>query len=343
MTATDLAKSLTLSRTTVSLVLNGRGQEFGISARTIERVVKGANLARYRPDPIARQLAGMRSNIVGVLVNTSCSSDPRLIERMEVLAFERQLRFIVGHAMGGSEQIREYIRDFRARRVDAVVSFHHNNSEFQDAIYAELSHVQRVLYYDRPDGDYVIAPLSVGPDYFQMGKIAAEHLIRRGCRKIGLIGLEESIYPILRRRREGFEQALADAGRSPPEVWHVNGSRSIRWIEPHTDLEAAEIINELVIRRGVDGLFAINDLHAARLISVLRRLGRRVPDDVAIIGADNMDIGTLVDPQITTVDLQLDELTSSIMRLLFEMLSNESPTPTVSILVPPILIRRESA
>lgn len=346
MTAAQLAKTLDLSRTTVSLVLNGRASHYGISPKTIERVLAYAKQMSYRPDPVARQLAGMRSNIVGVLVNTACIVDPRLIERMEVLAFERQIRFFVGHALGGRDQIRDYLQDFQARRVDAIVSFHHNNSEFKDSIYGELQNAERVLYYDKPSSA-VIDPWYVGPDYYEMGRLATQHLVAQGRQKIGLIGLDETIYPVLTRRREGYEDALRDAGREvdPTLIWRVGTKRSLRWIEPPPEVEADEIVQELVVRRGVDGIFAVNDLYVARIMAALRRVGRRVPVDVALVGADNMDIGTLVEPQITTVDLGLEELAQATVKMLFEMLAipDGQPGGPRGVVVKPQLIRRGSS
>ena len=150
MTAAKLAKALNLSRTTVSLVLNGRAERYGLSRETIEKVLSGVKRLNYQPDPVARQLAGMSSNVVGILVSSACVVDARLIERMEILAAERQVRFIVGHAIGDAAKVKEYLMDFRARRVDALVSFHHNHPGYEGAVLDELRQMERVLYYEKP-------------------------------------------------------------------------------------------------------------------------------------------------------------------------------------------------
>jgi LacI family transcriptional regulator len=321
MTAAKLAKELNVSRTTVSLVLNGRAERYGLAPETVERVLEGARRFNYRPDPVARQLAGMRSNFIGILANSSKLVDPRLIEKMEVRAAAKQLRFIVGYATDDVPNIKRYLQDFRGRRVDAVISLSHNHPAYRGLVLDELQREKgRVLYYEKPIGQ-IRDPWYVDLDYYEMGRLAAQHLIDRGRRRIGFIGLDESFFPVLRHRRRGFEDTLRQAGLPTRGlVWRVDEHRSLNWMEPPTEEDAARIVDELVVRQKCDGIFAVNDLYAARMMSVLRRLGRRVPDDVALVGGDNMDIGTLVEPQITTVDVQIDELAGATIELLFEML-----------------------
>lgn len=347
MTAAKLAKTLNLSRTTVSLVLNGRAERYGLSRQTVDKVLSGARRLNYQPDPVARQLAGMRSNVIGILISGANVVDPRLLEQMEIRAAQRQFRFIVGHAIGDATRVREYLDDFRARRTDAVISIHHNRSITGGSVFEELKKMDQVLYFEKPSVQ-VRNPWYIDLDYFEMGRMATQHLIDAGRQRIGLIGLDEKMYPILRRRRAGYSQALTHAGlpHGRDLVWQVDEQRSRRWNEPPDDAEAAAIVEELVVRQKVDGIFAVNDLYVARLMTALRRVGRRAPDDVALVGADNMDIGTLVEPRITTVDVAIDALAEATIDLLFEMLDPAADGAQKSgrgIVVKPKLVIRESA
>jgi DNA-binding LacI/PurR family transcriptional regulator len=320
MTAATLAKRLNLSRTTVSLVLNGRADRYRLAPETVERVLNGAQQFGYRPDPVARQLRGMRSNTIAILANTSKLVDPRFIEKMEVLSAERQLRFIVGYAASDEATAREYVHDFRSRRVDAMISLSHNHHAYKGVL-KELGQIGRVLYYEKPPA-IIRNPWYVEVDYYEMGRLAATHLISRGCRRIALLGLDEEIFPMLRARREGFQDAIRSAGLPAARelFWPVDRDQSMRWIEPPAEDYAAAVIRELVARQKADGLFAINDWYVARLMGVLRGMGRQVPGDVALVGADNMDIATVVEPRITTIDVQIDALARATTDLLFEMI-----------------------
>jgi DNA-binding LacI/PurR family transcriptional regulator len=321
MTAVELAKELNLSRTTVSVVLNGRAERYGLSPRTVERVLKAARRHNYRPDPVARQLMGMRSNVVGILADSSKLVDPRFIEMMELRAAEKHLRFFVGYAASDVERVREYLDDFRGRRVDAVISLSHNHPAYRGRVLDELLKMDRVLFYEKPDSR-VRDPWYVEVDYYEMGRLAAQHLIDRGCRRIGLMGLDESFFEVLSQRRRGFQETLRKAGLDAGEelLWGVDPQRSLHWIEPPSEEDADRVIEEMVVRQKVDGLFAINDLYVARLMFALRKRGLRVPQDVALVGADNMDISTLVEPRITTIDVQIDVMAQVTVDALFEML-----------------------
>jgi LacI family transcriptional regulator, galactose operon repressor len=323
MTAAELAKQLNLSRTTVSVVLNGRAERYGLAQGTVDKVLNGARRYNYRPDPVARQLAGMRSNVVGILVN-SAVVDPRLIEKMEVRAAEKQLRFIVGHALDREDgtKIREYIEDFRSRRVDAIISFHHNNGAYRDVVLDELRKIDRVLYYERPDLA-LPDPWFVEVDTYEVGRIPTQHLIERGRKRIGLIALDESLFPGLAPRRRGYTDALRAASLPHGEelIWRVDQKRSLRWIEPPSEAEVEAVLKQLVVRGKADGIVTVNDLYVARIMRSLKRMGLRVPVDVALVGGDNMDIGTLVEPEITTVDVQIDALAEAAVNQLFNMLN----------------------
>jgi DNA-binding LacI/PurR family transcriptional regulator len=246
---------------------------------------------------------------------------------MEVRAAEKQLRFIVGYATSDVSNIRRYLQDFRGRRVDAIISLSHNHPSYRGGLLSELQREKgRILYYEKPIAR-IRDPWYVDLDYYEMGRLAAQHLIDRGRRRIGLIGLDEQTFPVLRQRRLGFEETLRAAGLAPATVWKVDARRSLNWMEPPGDHDAAEIVDELVVRQTCDGVFAVNDLYVARMTNVLRRLGRRVPDDVALVGADNMDISTLVEPQITTIDVQIDALAEATVQLLFDMLHQPETVP----------------
>ncbi|HQA00291.1 MAG TPA: LacI family DNA-binding transcriptional regulator, partial [Phycisphaerae bacterium] len=186
ITAATIAAQLDLSRTTVSAVLSGRAERHRIAERTIQRVMSAARELNYRPNAAARQLAGKRSNSVGVLVTSELMIDLRLIEQMEVLASERGVRFMVGHAVGSAEQVKEYLADFESRGVDAVVSFFHNHLASRGVFLPELFRFRNLVFYEPPvgpDGKPLKNCCYVGPDFYEAGRLGVQHLIDRGKRR----------------------------------------------------------------------------------------------------------------------------------------------------------------
>ncbi len=344
MTSAELAKSLNLSRTTVSLVLNSRAEAYGIPSDTIRRVRAAAEASNYSANPVARQLAGKRSNVVGLLINTASIVDPRLTQKMEVLAAARQLRFIIGHAVGDEPQIRAYIDDFRARGVDAIITHHHNHPVCRDFIYAELAKVPRILYFYKP-GPAVRNPWYVEPDFHEVGRLATQHLIDRGRRRIGIVCISETTYPVMAARRIGYQDVLEASGAAPDPslVWMLDERLSTRWSEAIPESDADAIVAELVVRQGADAIVSASDLEAIRIIGALQRLGRRVPDDVAVVGTDNLGVASLVAPHITNIDLCMDALAEASVALLFEMMDGPKGGKGRGMVIKPRLIVRQSS
>jgi len=348
VTAEYIAAHLKLSPTTVSLVLNGRGETHRISERTAKRVLAAAREMHYRPNPIARQLAGKRSNAVGVLISTDAIADVRLIQAMEIRAAERGVRFIVGHAVGTRERVLGYLDDFRARGVDAVISIFHNHPDYSSILEPELVKFQRVVFYERPGGWTGAAadgPAYVEPDYYQVGRLGVQHLLERGRRRIAL-AFSNLSFPYAVQRHRAYRDSLLEKGLPLDErlVWVLPERAATRWMDPFTPELARQAVEELVIRERADAIVAVNDSYAARLMAALRERGVRVPGDVAVVGCDNQEIGTLVDPPLTTIELRVEDLAAAMSELLFELLEKGSiPADRRAVVIPPELVVRASS
>jgi DNA-binding LacI/PurR family transcriptional regulator len=347
VTIGHLAKRLGLSPATVSFVLNGKEREHRIAAATAARVRREAARLDYHPSPIARQLVGMRSNAVGVLINTQAIADPRLIQNMEMIAAERGIRFIVGHAVVTREQVKAYLTDFRDRGVDGIISVFHSHPDYAATALPELARFENVVYFEQPeDGQAATAtPCYVQPDYYEVGRLGVQHLLERGRRQIALV-FNDLVFPYARARRQAYDDTLKAAGLPLEKrlVWVMDQQPGRHWSDRFVERLALQAVDELVIAGRADALIAVNDLYASRLIAALRRRGRRVPDDVAVVGCDDFEIGTLSDPQITTLDLHTGELARAVVSLLFELLDHGTvPENRRGVVIEPTLIVRESS
>lgn len=330
VTVAEIAQRLALSPTTVSLSLSGRGERHRIPLQTIERVRVAARDMGYRPNLVARQLAGMRSNAIGVLISTEAVADVSLIQAMELLAAKRGLRFIVGHAVGTQGRVKEYLDDFRGRGVDGVISIFHNHPEFRDVVLPELARFQDVVYYERPDhADEATAAGAwyVEPDYYRVGQLGVQHLLERGRQRIALM-LNNRAFSYAVHRYRAYVETLTEAGRYPGDAltWIMDEQPGVRWTDPFTDELALRVVDDLVVKNGADGLVVVNDSYAARLIRALHQRGRRVPADVAVIGCDNLEFGPLLEPPLTTIDLHGTKLARAMMDLMFARLDGKTLT-----------------
>jgi len=345
VTVAQIAERLALSTTTVSLVLTGRGESHRLSRRTIERVQAAATEMGYRPNLVARQLTGKRSNAVGVLIATQAVADVRLIQAMELLAAERGIRFILGQAVGTPQRVREYLDDFRDRGVDAIISIFHNHPDFRDTVLPELAQFPNVIYYEKPDhaDEATVAETwYVEPDYYRVGELGVQYLLDRGRERIALV-LNNRAFSYAKHRYRAYVETLRAAGYDEQQqrVWIMDEQPGVRWTDPFTEPLALAAVDELVVTKDADGLVAVNDLYAARLIRALRRRGRRVPDDVAVIGCDNLEFAPLLEPPLTTLDLRGPELAQAMMELLFVRLEGGTlpPNERQRVILPDLIVR----
>lgn len=159
---------------------------------------------------------------------------------------------------------------------------------------------------------------TVGTDNRQGGRIATEHLIARGARRILIIGDFGSHE--LRNRHDGYLLAHQQAGLAADPALYVNSRFDTAVVE--RDMEAA-------IARGLDfdGVFACSDLTAMTVINVLIKHGRRVPEDVLVAGYDDIELAGYFRPSLTTVRQPLDAAGAAMVDALIEQIEGGRPVP----------------
>jgi DNA-binding LacI/PurR family transcriptional regulator len=349
VTLSQVAKRLSLSPATVSLVMNGRAALYGISEATVARVKAEAKQTNYHPNAAARQLSGKRSNTVGVLINTDAMADPRLIQQMEILAAARGVRFLVGHVLGGPEKAKDYLNDFRSRGIDALIAIFHNHPDYKDIMRRELPRFERVVYYEKPGGflptdETIPKPCYVQPDFYEAGRLGVRHLVDRGRRRIALV-LDNMFFPYGEAWRAAHQDVLRAAGLPVEDrlFWVMDRSLPVQNIQSLTSEAAQRAVDELVVEGGADALVACRDIDALRLMAALRRRDRRVPDDVAVIGCDDSEAGTFVEPQLTTIDLHTDQLARTVVEMVFHLLDDDATMEDRrAVIVKPELVVRQS-
>lgn len=346
ITATQIAKRLGVSQTTVSMVLNGQSRRYNISEATAKRIEAEAKRLGYRPSSVARQLAGMPSNAVGVLLSTANPVDARLLQTMEVMAAEREIRFIVGHAVGTGDRAREYLDDFHARDVDGIISIFHNHPDYREAVLPKLAEFERVVYYEKPLLEISgVKPCYVEPDFFEVGRLAVQHLVDRGRKRIGLV-LNHLLFPFARARLEAYKTVLREAGHPLEKnlIWVMDEQDSMCWTDLFDEKAALRVVDELVVRRRADGIVLVNDIYAAWTAAALRRRGLKIPDDVALVSCNDLDIAPLISPPLTAIDLRVKELAGAVMQMFFQLLDEgDIPADRRAVVIAPRLNLRESS
>jgi DNA-binding LacI/PurR family transcriptional regulator len=172
---------------------------------------------------------------------------------------------------------------------------------------------------------------SVGTDNAQGGRLATEHLLAQGRRRILFLG--DPAIPEIRLRCDGYEQALArgPAGTVAPMI-----------VKAHMTPDAASAAMQAWLKKGkaFDAVFAATDLIAISALRVLTAHGLRVPDDVAIVGFDGLEMGAHVHPTLTTVQQDLAQGAELLVDLLLQRIAGKDVR---SVSMPGTLIVRESS
>ncbi len=340
VTLADVALQAGVSRTTAAKVLLGTGGDHvrvGNAAR--KRVEDAAASLSYRPNRAAQQLRGVSTQMLGVLMDTV--NAPVMNDRLAAIereAGKRGYRLLVGQLHGDLDALRGYLADFGSRGVDAILCLFDVTRGRVERLKPIMGKRTDIVLHGKPlnEGGYCVRV-----DTARAVDALVDHLMKNCRRRIGL-QLEGVLDELMTIRRESYLAAMKSNGQpiDPSLTWTAREET----VTPTTET-IDEAINHLVQEEKADAIVASNDVWAVRLIQGLKARGYRVPDDVAVTGYDNLDLATIIDPPLTTIDQQHDRYAIAALDLL-TAIASEAPAPPPdqrTVIVAPTLIVRESA
>lgn len=326
-TLEDVARLAGVSRATVSRVVNGSALVAPAKQQAVQQAVHALG---YRPNLAARTLVTNRSGIVAVLIPESDErvfSDPFFsqVYRGAIQAFDDVgTRVVLSISQTRSSDLADMVAFLGSGHVDgALVGSHHGS-----AMAHELRSTGRpVVFIGDPGVDDM--PY-VDLDQCRGAQLAADRLVGRGARRIATITGPLDMLAAA-SRRDAFRDRLAEAGL--PLVAEADGGFTHDGAEQAAERLVAE-------HPDLDGLFVASDLMAAGALRALRRAGRVVPDDLALVGFDDSVVATQCDPPLTTVRNPAVDLARTAGQMLRAMLDGHR---VESRLLEPSLVVRASA
>lgn len=325
ITSADVARLAGVSRATVSFVLNDT-QGHRVSESTRARVLDAARRLGYVPHAAARSLRAGRSNLV--LMPASISAVGRLVsDWVDDLHSEldRHGYTAVLHA-GRFDDPVDAARAWAELRPVAVVALDGDRLTPQAAELLRRAGVRGLLAFAAHP---VAGVHTIGFDHARIGATAAEHLIARGRTRIGVVmPLERGLGTLARPRLAGAESVAARhmATVTPVELAYTR--------------ESATALARRWASLDLDSVFAYNDEYAALLLHALRAEGIVVPDEVAIVGSDDLVLSALQQPPLTTIRLDLAS-PALIADALHELIETGSTPPLPAIEA--VLVHRETS
>jgi DNA-binding LacI/PurR family transcriptional regulator len=314
ITLHDVARHAGVSQPTVSLVL-GNHPTARVAAATRERVLAAARALGYRPNVVARSLVRGRSYALGVLV-------PDLANPffLEVVAGAERVAAEAGYALllcgEGTEPGRAaaHLDTLLGRQIDGVILDAANAAELaDDAAAARALEGLNVVLVDQPPGRWP----GVASDALAAGRLAAEHLLGLGHSRLAFVGPAADVHAF-RQRERGFVQALRAAGVALPSAWLRRA--------PATAAGGMRAMRALLAERPrPTAVFCANDLAAVGALKACAAAGVRVPAELSLVGCDDVELASLVSPELTTVRVPARELGARAARLLVQRLAAPAP------------------
>lgn len=323
ITQKDVAARAGVTVTTVSRMLNGHRNVSLKTRKKIEQAMKDLN---YRPNELARSLSLQRSTFIGLIVPSA--KNPffsMIVEKTERYAFEKGYKLLLCNSNHEKAKEIEYLSMLRASKVAGIILATRTQDvhEFSD-IDAPLVSIDRIISTSIP---YICS------DNYQGGVMAAEHLINRGCRKLAHISGSFYLDMHANKRFDGFRDACL-ANKVPYYLLDANEEQFI-------SMKYSEIAGHFLEHHpDVDGVFTSNDIIALQILQECARRKIQVPQDLKVVGYDDIEVASLASPSITTIRQDVDSICRSAISFIDAQCKGK-PAPIGSVF-PVTLMVRES-
>jgi LacI family transcriptional regulator len=328
VTIHDVARHAGVSAASVSNYLNWPER---LSARMKRRVEASIAELGFIPSMPARQLRRGRSGIVGLsVVNASNPYFAGIATAVEQVAADAGLAVVTGSSHESASHQEQFLTLFEQLRFDGVVVA--PSDDELEPLRRRRERGTPVVLVDHDDPESRLSSVSV--DHREGGRLAARHLLDGGRRRLLFAAGPEGVRQVL-SRIDGCQDAMAEVPGATLDV--------VR--SPDLDLdvgkEVGRRIAEQPAERRPDAIFAGNDLHAIGIVNALTSAGIRVPDDVAVVGYDDIPFAAMAAVPLTTVRQPIAEIGTAAARLLLDEIAEPGREPR-DVVFPPQLVVRAS-
>lgn len=330
----DVARHAGVSISTVSNVINGTQP---VSEELTARVKRAIDLLQYEVNPIGRSLKSRRTMSIAMIVHSLTHVFfPQITKGIQDMVQPRGYALTLCDTNGDIDREHRYVRSLAGSWVDGIVidSVAHADDRDYLEYLSRLGGKRKripVVSLERRLGDGKISCVTV--DNVHGGRLATSHLIEKECRRIAHIG-GPLFSDVVQGRLKGYKETLREAGLEFRTELVMSGD--------FTPLSGYHVMKRLLVAGvDIDGVFAANDAMAVGALKAIEEHGLRVPEDIRLVGFDNVFVSSLVQPSITTINVPRYRMGTEAAKLLLR--AAEDPTSDPSAVELPInLLVRES-
>ncbi len=327
-TIKDVARHANVSIATVSRIINN---QVGYSEKTKKRVLDAIEELGYQPNAVARGLINKRTHTIGVLFpKLSSTLVTDLLSGIEKATHEAGSSVIVCHTESNGEKTMKYLQLLNEKRIDGIIF---TSAPLLEEYYEYIKKMNvPVVLLSTETYAFPVPYVKVNDRH--AAYTATQYLINKGHKKIGMLcgNIEDAVSG--KPRFDGFKSALED--------YHLPfDNNNVVFNKSFTFYDGAESL-KILLKQVPDltAVFAASDEMAIGAISSAYELGIKVPEELSIIGYDNLSIADMSTPPLTTVAQPLTEMGEMAAKLLFELLDSDKTVE--SRIMPHKIVERKS-
>lgn len=327
-TIKDVAKMAGVSTTTVSHVMN---KTRFVAKETEKMVLEAIKTLNYSPSAVARSLKINTTKSIGMIVTTSQAPYfAEIIQSVEEYCYRQGYSLFLCNTQNDEAKIRNYLEMLVKKRVDGLLVMCSEYSDDTQALFRHFTDIPKVVMdwsHNVSDGcDILLDNSEMG------GYLATRYLIENGHRDIGIItGMLSK--EISLSRLQGFQQAMAEANLVVQKAWVKEG-----FFNPEDGYEMMmEMLNS---KHYPTAVFCCNDMMALGAMSAISEKGLSVPDDISIVGYDDIHSSRFFSPPLTTICQPKKCLGEQAMMRLFERINHQDVDHRVIELHPTLVVRK---
>lgn len=338
-TLEDVARAAGVSRATVSRVINGIRNVDPAIQETVRRAIADTG---YVPNQAARSLVTRRTGAIALIVSGAGEESGAYPFHSQVFAdpfFGRVASGIVGFLRPRGVHPILMFAETEEARAQVVAYLRQGNADGAVLVSTQADDPLPRLLVDAalPAVLFARPPEPIPISYVDVAhrtgaRLAADHLVARGCRRVGTVSGPLDVLAS-QDRLSGFRDAMA-----------AHGHPYVPCAEGNFTRESGEAAMERLLGQhpGLDGVFIANDLMAQGALAVLRHHGHRVPGDIAVVGFDDSSAATASRPPLTTIRHPVEDMAGEMARLLLAHVEDPD-LPVTSVIFEPFLVVRDSA
>jgi len=323
----EVARLAGVSITTVSRVINNKGS---VSKESVDKVWEAVHLLNYQPNLLARSLRSQQSKLLGLLVPDIRNSVFAIIAKhTEEIASKRGYNLIICNTGEDAEKEKTYLEILLQRQVEGIIF----SRVSDESLLFKTPQLSKVPYIVLDRTMEVEEAPTIKLDNYSAGVLAASHLLELGHQKFACISGPLKI-KICRERLSGFLDTLGKKDLKIRKEFIQEGDFKIEG-----GRKAME--NLLVFPRDEypTAIFIMNDLMAFGAIQIAKEKGLSLPEDISIVGLDNIPLSEVFSPPLTTVAQPFDEMAKEGVNLLLKLIENKKIRKKLIVIQPKLIIR----